>query len=648
MESIKKISVVVTGLILLFVSSCSLDRDESTKREKFDQPSRSVIVEGSQEYKYKMNSAYDIAGGPRANQKSKYLIRGDRNKGSYWIERWTFKSGSNTITPYTIEVGDFEDAGYPVTIAVTKSKSPDVPQIWVTTSKGRIYQLVVTGPWGGYWEDKSDGISAKDITCHEFRNNPWVISEDGKSIYLRNGGWVEYDTPVDAGVLVSIETYRPVKYDNGILEAGLPWVTNTQGLIFEMVPDERGFKWINRSNGHKARDIGIGHRKAEFPEIYMVGGEDYIGRDIYKWNHEKDNWDFYMAAEAERISVDYDHSMFYTDKDNKIYFEEDEPPVSDWAGVVDSCKDIAPSPNDKDLLYIVRSLSDQGSFIDVYNRSKKITSFYAYADRSLGYMRRMEVIKDSFGEDQIWCITKSGIIYKLDNRNGTVWVEEGKGLKAVDIAATADNNLWILDDTGRGIYKRNPSTGNWVKEYSITTKDRAYRLAIPYYAGSQNQYKPWIRTGQFWHNSRLYEFIPNSGNGTWKDRTMVPGRGCVGLSSSYSKTNSPSLIATSVDNLYRWRESDETWNLINCDSAGDDIALTKEERVIMICNISKTTTIGPISPIFDDYPVWEVGATYKVGDIVIYQGMKFKCLQGHTVYDPNWNPKATPALWQPI
>ncbi|MEV6068004.1 lytic polysaccharide monooxygenase [Nocardia sp. NPDC052001] len=43
---------------------------------------------------------------------------------------------------------------------------------------------------------------------------------------------------------------------------------------------------------------------------------------------------------------------------------------------------------------------------------------------------------------------------------------------------------------------------------------------------------------------------------------------------------------------------------------------------------------------------WTVGARYEIGDVVTYQGRRYRCLQAHTVYDPNWMPSATPALWQ--
>lgn len=45
---------------------------------------------------------------------------------------------------------------------------------------------------------------------------------------------------------------------------------------------------------------------------------------------------------------------------------------------------------------------------------------------------------------------------------------------------------------------------------------------------------------------------------------------------------------------------------------------------------------------------WTVGEHYTVGDIVTYNGKRYRCLQAHTVYDPGWTPTAAPALWQAL
>ncbi|MFF5337445.1 M28 family peptidase [Streptomyces sp. NPDC013181] len=42
---------------------------------------------------------------------------------------------------------------------------------------------------------------------------------------------------------------------------------------------------------------------------------------------------------------------------------------------------------------------------------------------------------------------------------------------------------------------------------------------------------------------------------------------------------------------------------------------------------------------------WKLGTTYAAGDIVTYDGVRYRCLQGHTAY-PGWDPPNVPALWQ--
>ncbi|MFF5858555.1 M28 family peptidase [Streptomyces sp. NPDC012751] len=44
---------------------------------------------------------------------------------------------------------------------------------------------------------------------------------------------------------------------------------------------------------------------------------------------------------------------------------------------------------------------------------------------------------------------------------------------------------------------------------------------------------------------------------------------------------------------------------------------------------------------------WRVGATYAAGDVVTYDGVSYRCLQGHTAY-PGWEPPNVPALWQRV
>lgn len=42
---------------------------------------------------------------------------------------------------------------------------------------------------------------------------------------------------------------------------------------------------------------------------------------------------------------------------------------------------------------------------------------------------------------------------------------------------------------------------------------------------------------------------------------------------------------------------------------------------------------------------WQTGISYKSGSIVLYQGLKYKCLQSHTSI-AGWEPPSVPALWE--
>ncbi|GHA91254.1 M28 family peptidase [Streptomyces termitum] len=42
---------------------------------------------------------------------------------------------------------------------------------------------------------------------------------------------------------------------------------------------------------------------------------------------------------------------------------------------------------------------------------------------------------------------------------------------------------------------------------------------------------------------------------------------------------------------------------------------------------------------------WRLGGTYAAGDVVTYDGVRYRCIQGHTAY-PGWEPPNVPALWQ--
>lgn len=59
-----------------------------------------------------------------------------------------------------------------------------------------------------------------------------------------------------------------------------------------------------------------------------------------------------------------------------------------------------------------------------------------------------------------------------------------------------------------------------------------------------------------------------------------------------------------------------------------------------------STTTAPTTTNPPAADTWQVNADYQIGDVVTYEGVRYRCLQAHKVNDPNWTPDATPALWQ--
>ena len=57
---------------------------------------------------------------------------------------------------------------------------------------------------------------------------------------------------------------------------------------------------------------------------------------------------------------------------------------------------------------------------------------------------------------------------------------------------------------------------------------------------------------------------------------------------------------------------------------------------------------NPGDPGDPDQPTtWAAGSSYKVGDTVTFEGVKYRCIQAHTA-TPGWTPPNVPALWEKI
>ncbi|MFD8705314.1 carbohydrate-binding protein [Kitasatospora sp. NPDC059648] len=44
---------------------------------------------------------------------------------------------------------------------------------------------------------------------------------------------------------------------------------------------------------------------------------------------------------------------------------------------------------------------------------------------------------------------------------------------------------------------------------------------------------------------------------------------------------------------------------------------------------------------------WTPGTTYRAGDTVTYNGVSYRCVQGHTA-QVGWEPPIVPALWEAV
>ena len=49
----------------------------------------------------------------------------------------------------------------------------------------------------------------------------------------------------------------------------------------------------------------------------------------------------------------------------------------------------------------------------------------------------------------------------------------------------------------------------------------------------------------------------------------------------------------------------------------------------------------------DEYPVWEPGIAFKVGDPCVDDGILYSAVQAHTS-EPGWRPALVPALWKKV
>lgn len=64
----------------------------------------------------------------------------------------------------------------------------------------------------------------------------------------------------------------------------------------------------------------------------------------------------------------------------------------------------------------------------------------------------------------------------------------------------------------------------------------------------------------------------------------------------------------------------------------------EQERILSILTDEQAITVA------DVFPEWIEGREYEVGYRVLYEGVLYKCIQGHTS-QADWTPDAAPSVW---
>lgn len=75
--------------------------------------------------------------------------------------------------------------------------------------------------------------------------------------------------------------------------------------------------------------------------------------------------------------------------------------------------------------------------------------------------------------------------------------------------------------------------------------------------------------------------------------------------------------------------------------------MTKEKlsRIIAaLVRIRDAATDGAALQAVDIYPEWRTDTAYTVDERIAYNGLLYRCVQGHTS-QAGWSPDLTPALW---
>src|SRR5205085_2921212 len=70
----------------------------------------------------------------------------------------------------------------------------------------------------------------------------------------------------------------------------------------------------------------------------------------------------------------------------------------------------------------------------------------------------------------------------------------------------------------------------------------------------------------------------------------------------------------------------------------------RSRSLIVLCIAAILCCILPLAAFAQTVPNWAPNTAYKVGDLVIFNGQEFRCIQAHTS-QVDWQPPNVPALW---
>ncbi|UJB31883.1 lytic polysaccharide monooxygenase [Chromobacterium sp. Beijing] len=77
------------------------------------------------------------------------------------------------------------------------------------------------------------------------------------------------------------------------------------------------------------------------------------------------------------------------------------------------------------------------------------------------------------------------------------------------------------------------------------------------------------------------------------------------------------------------------------------VSNSKGEKTAAHALTVKADDSGPTPPLEGD--VWKEGASYKAGQVVVFEAKQYRCLQPHTAWEgAGWTPASQPALWAPL